>query len=190
MTAVWRIRLFAVAVGAALAVPMALIIRYERVLRNGTPFRFRTQPVDPADPFRGRYVQLRFALSVSLPPGWKVRPGETLYARLGEDEEGFARIEAVSRTRFADSVPYVRAETGWWLDHSNRRVRIEVPFTQFYMNEWKAPEAERAYQRLHHKGETSVWAVVRIWRGKGVIEELYYEGVPVRQYLAEKGLSR
>ena len=43
------------------------IIRYERILASGTPYKIRTEPIDPGDPFRGRYVAVRPAIVVAKP---------------------------------------------------------------------------------------------------------------------------
>lgn len=56
----WRWLLFALLCVAQWAVPLAMVQRAERTLSEGTAYRFRTAPVDPADPFRGRYVTLDF----------------------------------------------------------------------------------------------------------------------------------
>ena len=33
-------------------VPLNMIMQQETVLKEGTPFKFKTQPIDPNDPFR------------------------------------------------------------------------------------------------------------------------------------------
>lgn len=43
-----------------LYVPSKMIWDREEVLRTGTEYKFRTAPIDPTDPFRGKYITLRF----------------------------------------------------------------------------------------------------------------------------------
>lgn len=57
------ILLFAILALAQIASPLSMIVKRELVLKNGIPFRFKTIPQDPADPFRGRYVALRIEAS-------------------------------------------------------------------------------------------------------------------------------
>jgi hypothetical protein len=52
------------------------------------------------------------------------------------------------------------------------------------MNEHLAPEAERAYAETAGEEGIEAYAVVRVLDGHGVIEELYLDGVPVREYLS------
>ena len=57
----WLPLLLGVVIAAQFYVPASMIMKHERVLRNGELFRFKTQPFDPADPFQGRYVRLRYS---------------------------------------------------------------------------------------------------------------------------------
>jgi len=54
-----RLGCYLVAVLAQVAVPATMIWGRERTLAVGSVYKFRTQPVDPYDAFRGRYVSLR-----------------------------------------------------------------------------------------------------------------------------------
>ena len=74
-------------------VPLGLIWQHQATLRTGTVYRFRTAPVDPVDPFRGRYVQLRFeaAQLPSSPLAWP-EDGSPLFAPVTTDADGDARL--------------------------------------------------------------------------------------------------
>ena len=43
-----------------LLVPAKMIWDQEEVMRDGKVFRFKTEPIDPNDPFRGKYITLSF----------------------------------------------------------------------------------------------------------------------------------
>ncbi|MBD3853743.1 MAG: GDYXXLXY domain-containing protein [Acidobacteria bacterium] len=58
-----RLALFTVVALVQLTVAGGAIVRSELALRTGEAFRFRIQPVDPVDAFRGRYVAIRFAIA-------------------------------------------------------------------------------------------------------------------------------
>ncbi|HUR30287.1 MAG TPA: GDYXXLXY domain-containing protein, partial [Saprospiraceae bacterium] len=51
---------FAIMVLVQLYVPASMIMESEKVLKEGKEFKFKTAPVDPTDPFRGKYVELNF----------------------------------------------------------------------------------------------------------------------------------
>jgi uncharacterized membrane-anchored protein len=51
---------FALMVVAQFYVPISMITESEDILSEGTPYKFRTAPIDPNDPFRGKYITLSF----------------------------------------------------------------------------------------------------------------------------------
>ena len=55
--------LFVIVALIQLFVPAQVILQQESVLETGNVYRFKTQPVDPNDPFRGKYITLNYAIS-------------------------------------------------------------------------------------------------------------------------------
>lgn len=181
-----------------IAAPLYNVFRWNNVLENGRLFKFRTAPVDPADPFRGRYVQLRFdAENVKIPDASKEfikkRPyNEDLYAILDEDKDGFAFVSGLVKNEPV-SGSYVKVSHCYplWLDgkSSDSEYHVSFPFDRYYMNERKAPDAENAYRSMNRNRREAVknsYATVRV-KGKIVIlDELYLDGIPVKDYLKKK----
>jgi len=166
---------FAVMVAAQLAVPAGMILDREATLRQGAVYRFRTQPVDPYDPFRGRYVWLRLEPdSVPAAKGMGLDDNLMAYAVLGTDADGFATVETLSDDR-PEEGDYVRVHT---YQYGAGDVYITWPIDRYYMEERLAPEAERA----HRADPAEAWAQVRVLRGKAVLEELYIDGEPAADY--------
>ena len=165
-----------------LAVPAFMILRREHTLSAGRAFKFRTAPVDPYDAYRGRYVALNFEAAtvkgVPTPPN--ARQGQRVYALLGEDEKGFARVTGLSRTK-PSGVPYLRAVMRY---PSDDEVSLELPFERYYMEEAKAPLAESAYREHSRREVADAYAVVRILGAQAVMEELFVDGQPIREFLA------
>ena len=179
----WAPRLLVFLCILQLGVPAFMIVRREHVLHAGRAFKFRTAPVDPYDAFRGRYVALNFEAAtvtgIPLPPG--ILHGVRVYALLGEDEKGFAKVTALSLTRPSDG-PCLRAQVQY---PASDRVSLELPFDRYYMEETKAPAAENAY-RQHSRRETGdAYAIVRILGTQAVLEDLYVEGLPVEEFLRQ-----
>ena len=171
---------------AQLVVPARQIFEREETLHKGTLYRFRTQPVDPYDAFRGRYVALGFAdTSAKLPDELEVERRDRVYVTLTTDEEGFAQLGTVAKHR--PSGDYLEARVSW-LSRGSGEATIELPFDRYYMEEELAPEAESLY-RAQARDARPAFAAVRVYRGRAGLEELFIDGLPVRERL-EIGKSR
>lgn len=159
-----------------LAAPGYTIWRQERTLAFGQAFKFRTEPVDPYDAFRGRFVALGFrdAWPRTL-EGVTPEAGKTVYTSLAVDADGFAVLDAASDTP-PTSRPYLKAK--WAFDG-----RIVLPFDRYYLDELKASEAERVYREK--AGEDNASLLVRILDGNWAIENLHIGGTPLRDVLAD-----
>jgi len=89
----WLIILFAVMVLAQLAVPFKMIFDREKVLSEGNTFKFKTAPIDPSDPFRGKYITLNFVENnFEVIDGETWQNGQAVYVLLAKDAYGFAKI--------------------------------------------------------------------------------------------------
>jgi uncharacterized membrane-anchored protein len=166
-----------------LAVPLFMVAQREATLKKGRAYRFRTAPVDPADAFRGRYVQLSFeARRTGLPNRGKYEYRQKLYAQLGEDPEGFARITALSTAR-PGTGDYVRVRMSYTWNGTN--VEVQLPFDRYYMNEDKAPRAEAVAREHSRQGARDAFATVRVRGSSAALEELYVGGKPIKEALAE-----
>ena len=181
-----RFLLFVVVAVAQLAVAGGAIFRSELALRTGEVFRFRIQPVDPVDAFRGRYVAIRFALDrAPAPDGLELRPNQWVFVPLQVDGDGLAGFGSATLTRPASGA-YLRLRSGGVYpdEEGQRRAWVTMPFNRYYMDENLAPEAERAVWG-GRRGQREAFVTVRIRNGVGVLEELYIGEVPIHRWLAE-----
>ncbi len=167
-----------------IALPAGRIRLYERTLRDGKAFKFRTAPVDPYDAFRGRYVALRFeagdaAWSEKEPAGHD----QTIFALVEIGADGFARFVSASPNPPA-SGDYLKAKSGY--GSNDKQVQVQVPFDRFYMEEKLAPEAERVYrEHSANRSERDAYAIVRIRDGLGVIEQVFVGDKPLSEAARE-----
>ena len=184
-----RLVLFVAFAALTLAAPLSIILKYESALHLGALHKFRTQPIDPVDAFRGRYVTLSFADDF-VADGGRVDKFSInnelngfLYVRLKRDAEGFAVPASVSREPLSgNDVVTVddayRRDNGW---------RLSYPFDRYYLPEDIAPLAEQLYRDANRPApprataKTDTYVAVRVRNGVGVIEELYINGLPVRE---------
>ena len=188
----WRMLLFGLLIVAQVAVPLRMIQQHETVLREGELFRFKTEPIDPVDPFQGRYVWLRIEddfVPMSEAVTDAIDYKATGYALLNVDEQGFAKFTDWSSERPTQTTNYLKTKSrgqavNWeqLADGNRTRVHqglgIDIPFTRFYMDEAKAPRAER----LAHEATRNedCWVEVRIFNGSAVIEDVIAEGQSLR----------
>ncbi|HEX5044326.1 MAG TPA: GDYXXLXY domain-containing protein [Candidatus Polarisedimenticolaceae bacterium] len=189
-----RLGLFLALCAVQLAIHLAMAYRYERTLREGTVYRFHTEPFDPVDAFRGRYVAIQLRLECEKQQD--VEAGMPVFAVLRVDEQGYAAVgrlerepplrgDWISGTYFEmwrESLPADRKKAAQSWDG-----RIELPFDRYYMEEGKAPRAERATQGffITRSGpQMDVTARVRVRHGLGAIEGLDINGVPIERWLA------
>lgn len=168
--------LFALVALLQLAAPGYTIWRQERTLAFGQAFTFRTEPVDPYDAFRGRFVALGFrdAYPRTL-EGVTPEAGKTVYTSLAVDVDGFAVLDAASDTPPTDR-PYLK--TKWAFDG-----RVVLPFDRYYLDELEASEAERVYREKARDENAALH--VRILDGNWALENLYIGGTPLRDVLTD-----
>ena len=181
-----RFALFILLAVIQLAVAAGAIIRSEISLRSGEVFRFKLQPVDPVDAFRGRYVALRFAVDrAPVAEGTPPLRQQKIFVPLVVDDEGFTIFGSVVLEE-PESGAYLRLRSGGQFDDENGRpvVSLALPFQRYYMTEELAKEVDRSMWR---RGQRPAWVTVRVRNGTGVIEDLWVDGKPVREWLAAGG---
>jgi uncharacterized membrane-anchored protein len=171
---------FAALCVAQAAVPLSMIARYERALHDGAVFRVRAMPVDPVDPFRGRYVVFRLGFE---PVSLDTSLAGPVWVELVEGPDGFAKAGTVSRTRPARG-HYVAAQAiplEWGAGAV--RTRLLLPQDRYYMDESRAPRAETLTRGPGRRGPGNVWVTLRVRDGMGVVEHLWIDGVTVEEHL-------
>ncbi|PLX22805.1 MAG: hypothetical protein C0599_05535 [Salinivirgaceae bacterium] len=173
---------FGVVVLAQLFIPAKMIWDKEDVLETGTEYKFRTAPVDPNDPFRGKYITLSFNEDVFIvndENSWE--RGEPVYVSLTTDSLGFAKIESVTKVPPTTHQEFVKATVGYVPGNGSRNVTIDYPFERFYMEESKAPAAEEVYRDSQLDSIKPTWALVSVKNGEAVLKDVLIDGVSIRE---------
>jgi uncharacterized membrane-anchored protein len=161
-----------------------MIWRYQRIQSTGSVHRFLLEPVDPADPFRGRYLQLSFeADEVALCP-FNGQHTDRLYLSLGKDSLGFVRFAKADKEA-PSSGEYLQADVADIYGNENgcATARLDFPFDRWYMNEELAPKAEKEVAAALTRAGTRCWLAVRIRDGKAVAEQLYINDTAIADWL-------
>jgi uncharacterized membrane-anchored protein len=184
---------------AQLAAASWSIVRYESILATGTPFKIRTEPIDPSDPFRGRYVAVRPAIVIAKPIAAEterllLQRGDDVktYVTLAPDADGFARVADVVRQPPATG-DYLEIDgvTSNFTPRADKPGESEVTgytisfsFNRYYMNEAAAPMAESKYlEASRRNAEARAWLNVRVKDGTAVIEGLVIDGAPIEELI-------
>lgn len=174
---------------AQLYVPAKMILDREKVLANGIDFKFRTAPIDPNDPFRGKYISLQFennVIEIQNEEDW--RGGEDVYVILVEDYNGFAKIESVSKTKPSNEFSFVKAKVSYVSDNGSQQLTVDYPFDRYYMEESKAYEAENVYIRSLPDSTQKAYALVKIKGGEAVLKDVLINDVSIRDIvISERG---
>lgn len=176
-----------VVAAAQLFVPSKMIMDHESILEKGNEFRFKTAPIDPGDPFRGKYIRLNFdatEFDVGKETDWESR--ETVFVILENDEKGFAKITGVSKEPAKENLNYVKAKVSWLSENDSvNTLMIEYPFDKFYMEESKALLAETAYHDAAVDTNQIAYAVVNILNGSAVICDVMIDGKSINDVVEE-----
>lgn len=204
--------LIAVGIAAQFAVPGWMIIRQERILRNGTQYRFRIEPIDPFHAFKGRYVQLRIP-GIPLSVTNEYFSGEWIRGLIATDTNGLSRIAGAAReapegqASFRTRVRYCWAqyetvtnnlrevrENGAkpktdWIESGRYNLSFNVPFSEYYLPEKIASAAEDAVRDAasrENEGKRSAVALVRILDGRAAIEGVEIDGIPLLDFVEKE----
>lgn len=170
-----------------LSVPSKMIWDRERILELGKEFKFETAPIDPADPFRGKYIVLQFKeATVLLNSDTQWIEGEQIYAVLKTDNKGFAKIDYVTREKPDFNIDYVNAKIEYVIEFPKKSLHISFPFDRFYMEESKAFDAELAYLETQLDSTKTTYALVVIKEGDAVLKHVLIDGVPIREIVIDR----
>lgn len=167
-------------------VPAQMIWKREEALKKGSTFRFVTEPVDPTNPFIGKYITLNFKEDAAwAPKGHSFNEGQTIYVLLKNDSAGFAQIHGITANEPDNQTSFVKAKVHYLSYYTNTdsvEVNIDYPFDKFYMEEHKAPKAEAEYRKTNRNTTGPTYAQVKIWKGVAVIENVFIDNKPLTFY--------
>lgn len=169
-----------------LAIPAKMIWDKETILTTGKEFKFETAPVDPTDPFRGKYIQLQYAIDqyqLNTENTWTA--GDKIYVILKTDSNGFAVIDNVSKDKPTDNIDFVKGKVLFITGLNFKTLTISYPFDRFYMEESKAYDAELAYHETQMDTTKTTYALVNIKNGKAVLKDVLIDGVSIVDIVKE-----
>lgn len=176
--------LFGIMVLAQIVTSAQVVYRYEHAIASDNVYKFRTAPVDPNDPFRGKYIRLRYEINSFETKDESWDSYETGYAYFSKDKDGFAVLETLEKQPFSDSkFDYIKVETN---GHYNGSVHFTLPLNRYYMEESKAYDAEVLARELNRNGKADdIYAEVHIENGTHVLTDIIVNGVSMKDAVAK-----
>lgn len=165
-----------------LAAPIWMIAHGEQIRAGGKVFKFVSQPVDPFDAFRGRYVTLNLAADdpwLDVKDGTPPAVNQTVNVALQVGSDGFANL--------AGAYTGVPTETYLTLPVkavNDHQVQVELPFSRYYLEESLAAKAETAYrEHSQSNAKAKAYVEVKVLDGKGQLSELFIGEQPLMEFL-------
>jgi uncharacterized membrane-anchored protein len=161
-------------------IPAKMIYESEHVITDGDEYKFKTAPIDPSDPIRGKYIILNFEsnlMTFNDSVDWM--SGDEVFVTFTTDSAGFAIPETISRTSpetatfLKTTVDYVNSFGGEY------KVYFNLPFTRFYLEESKASQAEQAYWQAQRDSAQVAYALVSVGAGQAVLKNVYINDIPI-----------
>jgi uncharacterized membrane-anchored protein len=168
--------LFVVMCVAQWFVPGKMIYDSETVIVEGVTYKFKTQPIDPSDPFRGKYITLNFdANSIVVISDntdstyWE--SGDDIFVTFTTDSAGFAKPLGIYREE-PDTEAYLKTTVSYFNTSEKSEVFFNIPFDRFYLEESKASQAEQLYWQAQLDTVRVTYGVVTIGKGQAVLTDV------------------
>lgn len=161
---------FVLMIAAQWYAPLSMIFNSQKTILEGREYKFKTQPVDPSDPFRGKYITLSYEAERYVPKDTAEihLSNRDVYATIETDSAGFARITKLTETAPA-SGDYIKV----WFDYQyDYAAFINFPFKTFYLEESKASEAEQLYWRTRTDSTVVCYAKVKVLHGDAKLTDV------------------
>lgn len=165
--------IFIVIAGLQLFVPVKMILGKEDILTTGKLYKFKTRPIDPNDPFRGKYITLNYDLDEFETTDSTWQRGEKVLVYLLTDSNGFAKIQSISREEQYSDLDYITAKVNWY-NKRNEMLHFDLEFDRYYMDEYKAKPAEDLYIKNNRRNDSlnTTYALVAVKDGEAVLKDV------------------
>ena len=172
-------------------VPLNMIMQQENILKEGTAFKFKTEPIDPNDPFRGKYIVLNYeANEIEVPQNTDLYTTESVFVKIQNGSDGFAEIAGLEKMAPTANIPYVKAIIiSASSNETTKTLRVAYPFERFYMEESKAPKAEALFRDIWRDSTINVYGLVVINEGKAVLQDVMVDGVPIKDAVMNSDIN-
>ncbi len=168
-------------------VPYDMIRAQEDIIETGELYKFQTAPIDPNDPFRGKYVRLSFKYDevyVKNVDDWNY--GDIGYSEIHVNDSGFAYMESLYKQPPNSEVDYLKCKVAYVMRNGDHQIGLDFPFDKYYMKETKAPEAEAFYRNSRRDTNMLSYVLVAIKNGESVLLDVMVDGKSLKDIVDEQ----
>lgn len=177
--------LFVIVALMQLLVPAKMIADQEDILETGTAFKFKTIPVDPSDPFRGKYIVLNYKLNSVKVTDSTLALKEKLYLYVKNDSLGYATVDQITSKLIDANSNYIIIKDYWYYAQQ-KELNFDLPFDRFYMKETKAKKAEDVYREaLRDSLPNNIYGLVYIKEGDAVLKDVIVNNESIAKYVED-----
>lgn len=167
-----------------LSIPLYMIWNKEQTIRKGNSFLFKIVPIDPTHPLKGKYIILNYPV-LNVTGKSEINQNKPVYAILNKKDNQEFQIHSLSNIVPSNTNDFVKVDINIWIPEANRKdsisYNINFPFTEFYMEESKAPKAEEIYRSLNQDTTQTAYAVVSIYKGNAVVTDVIINGKSIAE---------
>lgn len=184
---------FVIGTLTTLGIPVSAIWIHYQTLSHGEVVKVRLMPIDPYDPFRGRYVALQLEnerVPAAAPESFADQRHRSGYLSYRTDEDGFLQAIEIYENRPTET-PYLEVYDIWEIGENE--YTYQLPFDRYYLNEKDAQLAEdiareslRVQQIAAESEKLPSYLILRVRRGNAAIENLMIDELPVQQRIREE----
>jgi uncharacterized membrane-anchored protein len=194
----WKIVFVLVAL-VQLSVPAYMIFNSMETIEMGKEFKFRTAPIDPVDPFRGKYITLNYKDNTILSTDTSLRNLNEIYVVVEEDSAGMAVIKSIHKDEPVEEMYYFKAElrfasrqfisrkfrntSNTIINQDTIEYRVNFPFERYYMEESKSQVAEDVARNNSGNSIANVYAKVSVYKGNAVLQDVMIHDMPITEYV-------
>ena len=186
MKSTYMFIVFLVVAGIQLFIPAQMILNRESILKTGKLYKLKTQPVDPSDPFKGKYINLNYDIDSFKTNDSLWRRNEPIYVYIEEDSLGYAKVDTVSRILLPKNErDFINAKVNWYSGYNNT-LNITFDFNRFYMEETKAYDAEVAVRNVRQDSLNDTHALVYVKAGETVLNDVIINNISIKDYVEKE----
>lgn len=159
-----------------LLVPIKIIFDKEITLNEGIAYKFKTRPIDPNDPFRGKYITLSYDIETyKTKEKSDLKASQNVYVCIVENKKnGFAKISKISKHKPRDGEHYFKSKIKYIRNIDDTSIiNLKFPFKKLFLEETKAKKAEILYNKSNRKSKANTYALVKINKGDAVLKDVY-----------------
>jgi uncharacterized membrane-anchored protein len=159
-----------------------MISKYKTVLDKGEIVKMKLAPRDPINPFKGKYLHLTFDERRFKTEKKEWKRNEDIFLHYHINTDRYLKVDSISSEIFSfENV--MKVKVSYFANYDNR-LEVKYPFEKYFIEESKALPAEQKIRELLRNKHSNVYAEISVLNSIPVLKEVYVDGVPILEFLA------